>query len=61
MEFLKFFLFGIAGLSTIFWVAVIALWHTYMFPKLFKEDQREQIDMNLEERLIVKFDYDPYW
>ena len=48
MEFFKFFLFGIAGLSTIFWVAVIALWHTYMFPKLFQEDQGEQIDMNLE-------------
>ncbi|WP_269622734.1 hypothetical protein [Prochlorococcus marinus] len=23
----------------IFWVAVIALWHTYMFPRLFKEDR----------------------
>ncbi|KGG15493.1 MULTISPECIES: hypothetical protein [unclassified Prochlorococcus] len=39
MELFKYLLFGIAGLSTIFWVAVIALWHTYMFPRFFKEDQ----------------------
>ena len=48
MELFKFFLFGITGLSTIFWVAVIALWHTYMFPRLFKEDQFEKNYMNLE-------------
>ncbi len=42
MEFFKFFLFGIVGLSMIFWVAVIALWHTYMFPRLFKEDRNVQ-------------------
>ena len=23
----------------VFWVAVIALWHTYMFPKFFNEDK----------------------
>ena len=40
MEFFKFFLFGIAGLSMIFWVCVIALWHTYMFPRFFKEDSQ---------------------
>lgn len=39
MDFFKFFIFGIAGVSVIFWVAVIALWHTYMFPKIFKEDE----------------------
>tara|TARA_Y100000589_G_C27021527_1_gene575125 strand:- start:366 stop:734 length:369 start_codon:yes stop_codon:yes gene_type:complete len=38
MDFFKFFIFGIAGVSLIFWVAVIALWHTYMFPKIFKKD-----------------------
>ena len=38
MDFFKFFIFGIAGVSLIFWVAVIALWHTYMFPKIFKRD-----------------------
>ena len=39
METFRFLLFGIAGLSAIFWVAVIALWHTYMFPKFFNEDE----------------------
>ena len=39
MENFRFLLFGIAGVSVIFWVAVIALWHTYMFPKFFNEDK----------------------
>mgnify|MGYP006236091563 FL=1 len=39
METFRFLLFGIAGLSVIFWVAIIALWHTYMFPTLFNEDK----------------------
>jgi len=39
MDTFKFLLFGIAGVSVVFWVAVIALWHTYMFPKFFNEDQ----------------------
>ena len=39
MEFgFKEILFGIAGVSMIAWVAVIGLWHTYMFPRFFKED-----------------------
>tara|TARA_Y100001970_G_C13472954_1_gene480602 strand:- start:65 stop:442 length:378 start_codon:yes stop_codon:yes gene_type:complete len=38
MEFFKFFIFGIAGVSVIFWVAVVALWHTYMFPRIFQEN-----------------------
>ncbi len=38
MELFKYILFGIAGLSMVFWVCVIALWHTYMFPRLFSED-----------------------
>ena len=39
METFRFLLFGIAGVSFVFWVAVIALWHTYMFPKFFNEDK----------------------
>ena len=39
MDFFKFFIFGIAGVSVVFWVAVIALWHAYMFPKFFNEDK----------------------
>ena len=39
MDTFRFLLFGIAGLSLIFWVAVIALWHTYMFPNFFNEDK----------------------
>ena len=39
METFRFLLFGFAGLSLIFWVAVIALWHTYMFPTFFNEDK----------------------
>ena len=39
MDTFKFLLFGIAGVTVVFWVAVIALWHTYMFPKFFNEDK----------------------
>ncbi len=39
MDSFRFLLFGIAGVSLIFWVSVIALWHTYMFPTFFKEDK----------------------
>ena len=39
MDTFKFLLFGIAGVSVIFWVAIIALWHTYMFPTFFNEDK----------------------
>ena len=39
METFRFLLFGFAGLSLIFWVAVIALWHTYMFQTFFNEDK----------------------
>ena len=39
MDTFKFLLFGIAGVTLVFWVAVIALWHTYMFPKFFNEDK----------------------
>ena len=39
MENFRFLLFGVAGVSLVFWVAIIALWHTYMFPKFFNEDK----------------------
>ena len=39
MDNFRFLLFGIAGVSVVFWVAVIALWHTYMFPRFFNEDK----------------------
>ena len=42
MELFRYLLFGISGLSLIFWVCVIALWHSYMFPRLFKEDYKTQ-------------------
>ncbi len=40
MEFFKYFLFGIAGLSLIFWVSIIAIWHVDMFPRLFRDDYK---------------------
>ena len=54
METFRFLLFGFAGVSVIFWVAVIALWHTYMFPKFFNEDKglnsviNQEIDISTE-------------
>ena len=38
METFRFLLFGFAGVTVVFWVAIIALWHTYMFPRFFNED-----------------------
>ena len=39
MEFgFKEILFGLAGVRMIAWAGVIGLWHTYMFPRFFKED-----------------------
>ena len=46
MEFLKFFIFGIAGVSLIIWVALIALWHVYMFPRIFKNDNVITTNLN---------------
>ncbi len=41
MEFgFKEILFGLAGVSMIAWAGVIGLWHTYMFPRFFKEDSK---------------------
>ena len=39
METFRFLLFGFAGVTLVFWVAVIALWHSYMFPRFFNEDK----------------------
>ena len=49
MEFLKFFIFGIAGVSIIIWVALIALWHVYMFPRIFKNDNVVSTNLNSDE------------
>ena len=54
MDTFRFLLFGLAGVSVVFWVAVIALWHTYMFPKFFNEDKglnsviNDQINVSTE-------------
>ena len=51
METFRFLLFGIAGLSVIFWVAIIALWHTYMFPTFFNEDKTFNSNISQENSL----------
>ena len=48
METFRFLLFGFAGVSAVFWVAIIALWHTYMFPKFFNEDKGLNSILNKE-------------
>ena len=48
MEFLKFFIFGIAGVSLIIWVALIAMWHVYMFPRFFKQDNISSPELNIK-------------
>ena len=52
METFRFLLFGIAGISIIFWVAIIALWHTFMFPTFFTEDKG--LNTVLTEEIPVK-------
>ena len=39
METFRFLLFGFAGVSVVFRVAIIGLWHSYMFPRFFNEDK----------------------
>ena len=39
METFRSLLFGFAGVSVVFWVSIIALWHAYMFPRFFNEDK----------------------
>jgi len=48
METFRFLLFGFAGVSLVFWVAIIALWHAYMFPKFFNEDKGLNAVINKE-------------
>ena len=55
METFKFLLFGFAGVSLVFWVAIIALWHAYMFPRFFYEDKGLNSVINQE----IKVSTDP--
>ena len=55
METFRFLLFGFAGVSVVFWVAIIALWHTYMFRRLFNEDKGLNSVINQE----IKVSTDP--
>ena len=54
MDTFRFLLFGLAGVSVVFWVAVITLWHTYMFPKFFNEDKGLNSVINKEINLSTK-------
>ena len=40
---IKEILFGIAGVSMIIWVALIGLWHTYMFPRFFEASKEKNL------------------
>ena len=55
METFRFLLFGFAGVSVVFWVAIIALWHAYMFPRFFNEDKGLNTVINKE----IKVSTDP--
>jgi len=55
MESFRFLLFGFAGVSVVFWVAIIALWHAYMFPRFFNEDKGLNTVINQE----IKVSTDP--
>ena len=55
METFRFLLFGFAGVSVVFWVAIIALWHAYMFPRFFNEDKGLNTFINQE----IKVSTDP--
>ena len=51
METFRFLLFGFAGVSVVFWVAIIALWHAYMFPRFFHEDKVLNSVINEEKKV----------
>ena len=51
METFRFLLFGFAGVSVVFWVAIIALWHGYMFPRFFNEDEGLNSVVNEEKKV----------
>ena len=59
MESFRVILFGISGASIIFWVCVIALWHTYMFPRIFAEDNLTQKLQMTSERTKLKPNNNP--
>ena len=67
MEFgLKEILFGFAGVSMIAWAAVIGLWHTYMFPRFFREDSSRinsssQIDFSTSKSGSLKSNEQKPW
>ncbi len=55
-------LFGFAGISMIFWVSLIALWHADMIPTLFSEDyldnpyfcdQENKLNLEVEESGLI--------
>ena len=51
METFRFLLFGFAGVSLVFWEAVIALWLAYMFPRFFNEDKGLNSVINQETKV----------
>ena len=53
METFRFLLFGFAGASVVFWVAIIALWHAYMFPRFFNEDKGLNSVINQEIKITT--------
>ena len=55
METFRFLLFGFAGVTVVFWVAIIALWHVYMYPRFFNEDKGLNSVINQE----IKVSADP--
>ena len=55
MDNFRFLLFGFAGVSVVFWVAIIALWYAYMFPRFFNEDKGLNTVINKE----IKVSTDP--
>ena len=55
METFRFLLFGFEGVSVVFWVAIIALWHSYMLPRFFNEDKGLNTVINQE----IKVSTDP--
>ena len=51
METFRFLLFGFAGVTVVFWVAIITLWHAYMFPRFFNEDKGLNSVINQETKV----------
>ena len=51
METFRFLLFGFAGFGVVFWVAIIALWHAYMFPRFLNEEKGLNSVINQETKV----------